>query len=246
MDMFLNMDKAQATFRMIEDDLRFFAPLAKLEQDVGFPLIQIVGAATTVGSLIASMIVGPGIVCNLTGIFYPAYASYKAIKSDEKDDDTQWVTYWVVFAFMTIIETFSEFILQIFPYYYFLKYLFVVWLFSPATFGADMIYKQVVKPFILQHQSTIENVAGVVDSAADVGLNATSEITDNLRGMVEEAVGIEQAPAEEQQVEEQAPAEEQAPVEEAPADPPVEDTPSYEKPAAEEAAPSSDDAPPAE
>lgn len=43
----------------------------------------------------------------LVGFVYPAYMSFKAIESPEKSDDTQWLTYWVVFASLTVLEIFS-------------------------------------------------------------------------------------------------------------------------------------------
>nr|CAD2202700.1 unnamed protein product [Meloidogyne enterolobii] len=38
------------------------------------------------------------LACNITGYLYPAYVSIKAIESHTKEDDTQWLTYWVVFC----------------------------------------------------------------------------------------------------------------------------------------------------
>nr|CAD2166968.1 unnamed protein product [Meloidogyne enterolobii] len=39
------------------------------------------------------------LACNITGFLYPAYVSIKAIESHTKEDDTQWLTYWVYFLF---------------------------------------------------------------------------------------------------------------------------------------------------
>mmetsp|Transcript_3512 Transcript_3512/g.4011 ORF Transcript_3512/g.4011 Transcript_3512/m.4011 type:complete len:226 (+) Transcript_3512:320-997(+) len=41
---------------------------------------------------------------NLIGFAYPAYASIKAIDSPQKDDDTKWLTYWVVYSYFYIFE----------------------------------------------------------------------------------------------------------------------------------------------
>ena len=38
---------------------------------------------------------GPQVISVLVGFTYPAYQSFKAIESNNKDDDTQWLVYWV-------------------------------------------------------------------------------------------------------------------------------------------------------
>lgn len=45
----------------------------------------------------------------------------KAIDSEDKDDDTQWLTYWVVFAFFSVIEFFTDTVLSWMPFYFLLK-----------------------------------------------------------------------------------------------------------------------------
>ncbi len=39
----------------------------------------------------------------------------------EKDDDTQWLTYWVVYAAFGIIEYFTDLLLSWIPFYFLLK-----------------------------------------------------------------------------------------------------------------------------
>ena len=47
--------------------------------------------------------------------------SCKAIDSEDKDDDTQWLTYWVVFSFFSVIEFFTDSVLSWMPFYFLLK-----------------------------------------------------------------------------------------------------------------------------
>lgn len=47
--------------------------------------------------------------------------SIKAIESPNKDDDTQWLTYWVVYGVFSIAEFFSDIFLSWFPFYYMIK-----------------------------------------------------------------------------------------------------------------------------
>mmetsp|Transcript_21841 Transcript_21841/g.34229 ORF Transcript_21841/g.34229 Transcript_21841/m.34229 type:complete len:101 (+) Transcript_21841:174-476(+) len=46
------------------------------------------------------------------GVMYPAYSSYKAIKTIEKEDDIQWLCYWVIFGLFTFIEFFLDIVLM--------------------------------------------------------------------------------------------------------------------------------------
>ena len=47
--------------------------------------------------------------------------SCKAIESEDKSDDTLWLTYWVVFAFFGVMEYFTDILLWWIPFYFFLK-----------------------------------------------------------------------------------------------------------------------------
>jgi receptor expression-enhancing protein 5/6 len=42
---------------------------------------------------------------NIAGFIIPSYYSLNALFSASKVDDTQWLTYWVVYAFLTVFES---------------------------------------------------------------------------------------------------------------------------------------------
>lgn len=54
------------------------------------------------------------------GSLRPCYASprIKAIESPSKEDDTVWLTYWVVYGLFGLAEFFSDLLLSWFPFYY--------------------------------------------------------------------------------------------------------------------------------
>jgi receptor expression-enhancing protein 5/6 len=68
-----------------------------------------------------------------------AYASFKAIETKQKEDDTQWLTYWTVIGFVQMVEYFSDILLYWFPFYYLFKTLFVLWLALPR-FRVSVIF----------------------------------------------------------------------------------------------------------
>lgn len=61
------------------------------------------------------------LVCNSVGFIYPAYASIHAIETHAKEDDTKWLTYWVVFAVFSVFEFFADIIVGWFPLYWLAK-----------------------------------------------------------------------------------------------------------------------------
>jgi hypothetical protein len=59
--------------------------------------------------------------------------SSNSARLSDPNDDTQWLTYWVVFAAFTLLEYFSRTLLYYFPFYYPAKLVFLVWCFLPQT-----------------------------------------------------------------------------------------------------------------
>jgi len=56
-------------------------------------------------------------------MYFPAvfYFRVKAVESETKEDDTQWLIYWVVFGVFNIVEFFSDILLSWFPLYFLVK-----------------------------------------------------------------------------------------------------------------------------
>jgi receptor expression-enhancing protein 5/6 len=84
----------------------------------------------------------------------------RALETEGIDDDKQWLTYWTIFGFFSIIDDFFGFLLgSILPMYFFVKVLFLIYLFSPTTRGATVIYKSVIGPLYLKYGQQIREKA---------------------------------------------------------------------------------------
>jgi receptor expression-enhancing protein 5/6 len=89
------------------------------------------------------------VIIDIVAFVYPFYASVKAIESDGSDDDTQWLTYWLVFAAFKMVESIADFLVSFIPFYYLLKVAFLVWCQESNWRGATVVYNKVLKPFVV-------------------------------------------------------------------------------------------------
>ncbi|CAI9733120.1 Hypothetical predicted protein [Octopus vulgaris] len=91
------------------------------------------------------------------GTLYPAYASYKAVRTRNVREYVKWMMYWIVFALFTSFETFSDCILSWLPFYYEIKIVFVLWLLSPVTKGSSFLYRKFVHPQLIKREKEIDD-----------------------------------------------------------------------------------------
>lgn len=114
------------------------------------------------------------VLVDLLGFVYPVYASYKAIASDDKADDKQWLTYWVVFGFLKVIEEIF-FLNHIIPFYSMIKLVFL-W-YCAFKNGAYTVYKNVIEPAIKPYEARIdENLSKLQLKAQETEQNVVSQI----------------------------------------------------------------------
>lgn len=162
--------------------------LEKIEQKTGVKRIyQFLGL---VGIFALYLVFGYGadLIVTVLGFAYPAYQSVKAVESETKEDDTQWLIYWVVFGVFNIVEFFSDILLSWFPLYFLVKLIFLCWCMAPVSWnGANTLYHKVIKPFVLKHQSQIDKALDKVgekvdavakeakDAATEAAIRATTE-----------------------------------------------------------------------
>ncbi|XP_032937300.1 receptor expression-enhancing protein 4 [Catharus ustulatus] len=92
----------------------------------------------------------------LFGTLYPAYASYKAVKTKNIREYVRWMMYWIVFALFMTTETFTDLLISWFPFYYEVKMAFVIWLLSPYTRGASLLYRRFVHPTLARKEKDID------------------------------------------------------------------------------------------
>ena len=130
--------------------------------------------------------IGAGSLCSIVGFLYPAYKSFEAIESKNRGEDTQWLIYWVVYAFFSIMEVFIDFLVYWIPFYYAFKLAFLLWAMLPQTKGAKFLYDSFLKDFLKQNESKIDAaLADAKKSASQVAAEASAAVRDSVASVIE-------------------------------------------------------------
>lgn len=97
-----------ALLEQIDRETVGFAWLDNLSRKIGMRRAHIVVGAFLFSFIFLFFGFGAAFFSAIIAVAYPMYASFKAVESTTKADDTQWLTYWVVYAVFTVIECFTD------------------------------------------------------------------------------------------------------------------------------------------
>merc|ERR1711934_665590 len=155
----LNKMADQNALAKIEEFLNKIEILQTLEDKTGCRKVYIAAAIAAFVVIFILFGFGAGLLCNFVGFVYPAYASFKALESQNKNDDRLWLTYWVVYSCFCLIEGFLEYVLFWVPFYYPIKLAFLFFLFLPQTKGAMQLYEKFLRPALKPYVTLIDGAA---------------------------------------------------------------------------------------
>jgi receptor expression-enhancing protein 5/6 len=160
-------DKAQNYLSALDRELSKYPALNNLEKQAGVPKAYgVIGLAALYFFLIIFNM-GGQLLTNLAGFVIPGYYSLGALFTHNTDDDTQWLTYWVVFALFTVLESLVN-IVYWFPFYFVFKFIFLLWLSLPPFRGAEIVFRSFLVPTMGRHFAAAPgSTASGVRSRAD-------------------------------------------------------------------------------
>ncbi|GMF24152.1 unnamed protein product [Phytophthora fragariaefolia] len=127
------MDKLLEYKEKISAKLERYEKIVELEKQTGVDKFYIFCVGALLAGILLFVVGGEELVVGLVGFIYPAYMSFKAINTPGTGDDTQWLTYWVVYAFFNLTESITDLVLSWIPFYFFFKIAFLVWSYHPST-----------------------------------------------------------------------------------------------------------------
>jgi receptor expression-enhancing protein 5/6 len=168
----MSADRIQGYISQADKELSKYKPLVDLERQTGFPKVYLVGGVAFLYFLLIFLNYGGELLSNMIGFGVPAYFSLQALESITPLDDKQWLTYWVVFGFFSVVEYWSKTILYWLPFYWLFKTVFVLWLSLPQFQGAQVVYRSVVHPLAAKYlgvgsSSASANLRAKVDAATE-------------------------------------------------------------------------------
>ncbi|EGV66803.1 ER membrane protein DP1/Yop1 [Yamadazyma tenuis] len=162
------MDQITSILSQVDARTSHIGILGQFEQQSGLPRSYAVIAAIGVYFVLIFLNVGGigQLLSNIAGFVVPGYYSLVALDTPGTDDDTKLLTYWVVFAFLNVIEFWSKAILYWIPFYWLFKTVFLLYIGIPAFGGAVSVYNSIIKPISDQVISGGGNIAHDIDDLA--------------------------------------------------------------------------------
>ncbi|OLP77323.1 Receptor expression-enhancing protein 2, partial [Symbiodinium microadriaticum] len=142
------------------------------------------------------------LVCKVVGNLYPMYASFRALEDGDHQQVSSWLTYWVSFAALTLLEGVWCRFMAWLPFYYVLRLALIVWLFLPVTGGAQALTEALGRAsrqngeegkasWYTRSALRLRGPGGVEMDATELlgGIKALSPVGNTRKGTTTETVG---------------------------------------------------------
>lgn len=143
-------DRVQQYIGQLDKELAKYPALEQLEKTTNVPKAYAAIGLVALYFFLILFNLGGQLLTNVAGFVIPGYYSLDALFSVSKADDTQWLTYWVVFALFSVVESLIS-VVYWFPFYYTFKFVFLLWLSLPMFRGAELIFRAFLQPMLSRY-----------------------------------------------------------------------------------------------
>jgi len=158
-------DKAQNHISQLDKELSKYHYLNEFEKQTGVQKVYVVLALGGLYFFLIFFNVAAEFLVNTIGFAIPAYYSLHALFTSGTSDDTQWLTYWVVYAFLNVFESGINAVYW-FPFYYTFKFILVLWMALPQTSGAQIVFRSFLEPVFAKYFTSTGTSANLKAQAA--------------------------------------------------------------------------------
>ncbi len=159
-----------------------------LNEKTGLKHAYIVIGLALLSTLLLFNAVLNGFVLFIFAVLAPAYRTFKAIESPDKEDDTKMLYYWCVLGFLVLLDKFFGFVLALlwFPGLIRLGILLAL------TMGdyklSKKVYEAVIEPVLRKYDVHIERATAVVRKTVE---ESGKEAADRARAYASEKIAQE-------------------------------------------------------
>jgi len=159
-------DRVQSHVSQLDKELSKYPTLVNFEKQTNVPKVYVVGGVGFLYFVLIFFNLGGQLLVNLAGFVIPAFYSLQALFTVGKADDTQWLTYWVCFAFLSVAESAID-LTYWFPFYYLFKFALVLWLALPQFGGAQVLFRNALYPLFAKYFNGPRSASANLRSKAD-------------------------------------------------------------------------------
>ncbi|OOQ91255.1 Protein yop1 [Penicillium brasilianum] len=176
-------DRAQHAVAQLDKELSKYPVLNNLERQTNVPKVYVILGLVGVYFFLVFFNIAGEFLVNFAGFLLPGYYSLQALFTSGTADDTQWLTvsshdpyslpassgYWVVFAFLTVLESAIS-AAYWFPFYYIFKFVLILWMALPQTSGAQVVFHSFLQPVVgrfFSQSGTSSNLRAQAEAAAN-------------------------------------------------------------------------------
>jgi len=156
----------QSGVSQFDKELSKYPVLVNLEKQTNVPKVYVIGGVGFLYFILIFFNLGGQLLVNLAGFIIPAFYSLQALFTVGKADDTQWLTYWVCFSFLSVVESGFE-PTYWFPFYYLFKFAFILWLALPQFGGAQILFRTALYPLFARYFQTPKHASANIRGKAE-------------------------------------------------------------------------------
>jgi len=164
-------DRAQHQISQIDKELSKYPALNNFEKQTNVPKVYVFLGLVGLYFFLVFFNIGGEFLVNFAGFILPGYYSLEALFSTNKVDDTQWLTYWVVYAFLNVFESLINAVYW-FPFYYTFKFILILWMALPVTNGAQLVFRSFLQPVFSRFFSSTGNASADLRGKADAAMKS--------------------------------------------------------------------------